>query len=102
MRLVFGQPEVGPANPGGLPHATADWGGLKAGDAKRLRDPSGENSTLKRLLADARAGGAGRNLQGDCAGQLLSPERRRAAVHHLMTTLGLSERFACQVTGQQR
>jgi putative transposase len=35
-------------------------------------------------------------------GKLLSPERRRAAVHHLMTTLGLSERFACRVTGQQR
>jgi transposase-like protein len=29
------------------------FGGLKAGDAKRLKDLEKENSTLKRLLADA-------------------------------------------------
>jgi hypothetical protein len=29
------------------------FGGLKADDAKRLRDLERENSTLKRLLADA-------------------------------------------------
>src|SRR6478609_8461772 len=34
--------------------------------------------------------------------KLLSPERRRAAVHHLMTVMGVSERFACRVTGQNR
>jgi len=28
--------------------------------------------------------------------------RRRAAVHHLVAVMGLSERFACQVTGQHR
>lgn len=30
------------------------------------------------------------------------PASRRAAVHHLMMTMGLSERFACRVVGQQR
>ncbi len=34
--------------------------------------------------------------------KLLSPERRRAAVHHLMKVMGVSERFACRVTGQNR
>jgi putative transposase len=29
------------------------FGGLKVGDAKRLKDLEKENSTLKRLLADA-------------------------------------------------
>jgi hypothetical protein len=28
--------------------------------------------------------------------------RRRAAVHHLMTVIQVSERFACRVTGQHR
>jgi putative transposase len=32
----------------------------------------------------------------------LSPARRRAAVHHLVRVLGVSERFACKVTGQNR
>jgi hypothetical protein len=32
---------------------------------------------------------------------LLSPARR-AAVHHLMQLIGVSERFACRVSGQQR
>ena len=31
-----------------------------------------------------------------------SPERRRAAVHHLIRVMGVSERFACRVTGQNR
>ena len=34
--------------------------------------------------------------------KLLSPERRRAAVAHLQRVLGISERFACRVTGQHR
>ena len=29
------------------------YGGMKADDAKRLKDPEKENATLKRLLADA-------------------------------------------------
>ncbi len=77
------------------------FGGLKADDAKRLKDLERENSTLKRLLADAELEKAALNeiARGNW---LLSPERRRAAVHHLITTMGVSERFACRVTGQQR
>lgn len=32
----------------------------------------------------------------------MSPGSRRAAVHHLVEALGVSERFACRVTGQNR
>ena len=32
----------------------------------------------------------------------MSPARRRAAVHHLIDVMGVSERFACRVTGQHR
>jgi putative transposase len=41
-------------------------------------------------------------VEGDRQRKLLSPERRRAAVHHLMRVMGVSERFACRVTGQNR
>jgi hypothetical protein len=34
--------------------------------------------------------------------KLLGPERRRAAVHHLIATMKVSERFAGRVTGQNR
>jgi transposase InsO family protein len=57
-----------------------------------------ENSTLKRLLADAELEKGG--VEGDREGKLLSPERRRAAVRHLMNVMNVSERFACRVTGQ--
>ena len=76
------------------------FGGLKADDAKRLKDLEKENSTLKRLLADAELEKAA--LKEIARGTLLSPERRRAAVHHLMEAMGVSERFACRVTGQNR
>ncbi len=75
------------------------FGGLKADDAKRLKDLERENSTLKRLLADAELEKAA--LKEIARGQLFSPERRRAAVDHLSTTMGVSVRFACRVTGQQ-
>lgn len=75
------------------------FGGLKADDAKRLKDLERENATLKRLLADAELEKA---ALGDRQGGILSPARRRAAVHHLMRVLGVSERLACRVTGQNR
>jgi putative transposase len=62
------------------------FGGMKLDDAKRLKGLERENVTVKRA-------GEGRT-QGDREGKLLSPERRRAAVHHLMRTLKVSERFA--------
>jgi putative transposase len=70
--------------------------GMNADDAKRLKDLERENATAGR-----RGAGEGRT-QGDREGKLLSPERRRAAVHHLMRTMKVSERFACRVTGQNR
>ncbi len=73
---------------------------MKADDAKRLKDLERENATLKRLLADAELE-KGR-VEGDRPGKLLSPERRGAAIAHLMKAMGVSERFACRVTGQNR
>ena len=35
-------------------------------------------------------------------GKLQARQRRRAAVHHLIAMMGVSERFACRVTGQHR
>jgi hypothetical protein len=56
-------------------------------DAKRLKDLAGE------LHVEAGAGrrglGEGR-ADGDRQGKLLSPERQRAAVHHLITTTGVA------------
>ena len=76
------------------------FGGLKADEAKRLKELEKENSTLKRLLADAELEKAA--LREIARGGILSPARRRAAVHHLIATMGVSERFACRVTGQYR
>jgi putative transposase len=76
------------------------FGGLKAEDAKRLKDLERENATLKRLLALRGAGK--RRAAGHREGKLLGPERRRAAVRHLQRVLGVSERFACRVAGQHR
>ncbi|WP_163747923.1 IS3 family transposase [Mycobacterium noviomagense] len=76
------------------------FGGLKAEDAKRLKDLERENTTLKRLLADAELEKAA--LKEIAKGKLLGPERRRAAVDHLQHVLGVSERFACRVAGQHR
>jgi putative transposase len=67
------------------------FGGLKAEDAKRPKDLERENSMLKRLLADAELEKAA--LKEIARGRLLSPERRRAADHHLQQVLGVSERF---------
>ncbi|MDC8972967.1 MULTISPECIES: IS3 family transposase [Mycobacterium] len=76
------------------------FGGLKADDAKRLKKLERENAKLKRLLADAELEKIALKEIGE--GKLLGPERRRAAVRHLQQELGVSERFACRVTGQPR
>ena len=75
------------------------FGGLKADDGKRLKDLEKENSTLKRLLADAELEKAALK---EIARETSEPERRRAAVAHLIRVMGVSERFACRVTGQSR
>jgi|SRR5215211_2431921 len=75
------------------------FGGLKADDAKRLKDLERENAALKRLLADAELEKAALK---EIARETSSPERRRAAVAHLIRVMSVSERFACRVTGQNR
>ena len=76
------------------------YGGMKADDAKRLRELERENARLKRIVAD-------KELEIDAlkeiaGGKLVSPSRRREAVCMLQDRLELSERRACRVTGQHR
>jgi len=76
------------------------FGGIKADDARRLKDLERENTRLKRMVAD-------RELEIDmlkeiARGKLLTPNRRRQAVSHLTGRFGVSERFACKVGGQHR
>ncbi|UOE43169.1 IS3 family transposase [Agromyces larvae] len=76
------------------------YGGLKADDAKRLKELEKQNATLKRLLAEAELEKAA--LKELAGGKLLSPGRRRAAVAHLIRTLRVSERMACRLAGLSR
>jgi hypothetical protein len=78
----------------------AQYGGMKADDAKRLRELERENAQLKRIVADK--GAADRRAEDHQLGKILSPGRRRAAVHCLQEQLGVSERWACLVVGQSR
>ncbi len=77
----------------------SQYGGMKADEAKRLRQLEGENARLKKLLAEA-------ELAKPCSRswprKLLTPERRRRAVVVLTQRFGVSERRACRVTGQHR
>ena len=75
------------------------YGGMKADDAKRLKDWSARTAAE----ADRRRQGAGEpGVEGDRPGKLVSPPRRRQAVAMLRDRLGVSERRACRVTGQHR
>ncbi|MCT2181312.1 IS3 family transposase, partial [Kocuria sp. p3-SID1433] len=76
------------------------YGGLKADDAKRLKELEKQNATLKRLLAEAELEKAG--LKELAGGKLLSPDRRRAAVDHLKRKPRVSERMACRLVGLSR
>ncbi|MBN6827910.1 IS3 family transposase [Micrococcus luteus] len=76
------------------------YGGLKADDAKRLKELEKQNATLKRLLAEAELEKAA--LKELAGGKLLSPDRRRAAVGHLKRKLRVSERMACRLVGLSR
>ncbi|MDQ3642140.1 MAG: IS3 family transposase, partial [Actinomycetota bacterium] len=76
------------------------YGGMKATEAKRLRELETENGRLKRLLAEAELDKAMLKELG--RGKLLTPERRRRAAVHLQGRFGVSERRACRVVGQYR
>ncbi len=76
----------------------AQYGGMKADDVKRLKEPREREVEADRGGSDARGGG----VEGDSAGKLVSPSRRRQAVRMLQDRLGLSERRACRYAGQHR
>jgi hypothetical protein len=77
----------------------AEYGGMKANEAKRLRELESENARLKKLLAEAELEG---HAQGAGGGKLLTPGRRRRAVVGLVDRFGVSQRRACRVAGQHR
>jgi putative transposase len=75
------------------------YGGMKANEAKRLRELESENARLKKLLAEAELDKA---MLKELAWKLLTAERRRRAVVVLVDRFGVSERGACWVVGQHR
>jgi transposase-like protein len=77
----------------------AQYGGMKANEAKRLRELESENARLKKLLAEAELDKA---MLKELAEEILTPERRRRAVVVLVDRFGVSERRACRVVGQHR
>jgi len=76
------------------------FGGMKADDAKRLKDLERENARLKRIVADKEL--RDRRAPGDQPGKLVGPSGRRRAVEMLQSRLGLSQRRACAIVGQHR
>src|ERR1039457_7546618 len=75
-------------------------GGMKADDAKELKELRRENGRLKKIVAD-QALDIG-HAQGVEPGKLLTPDSRRRAVGALQEQFGVSERRACAVVGQPR
>ncbi|MDZ5089071.1 IS3 family transposase [Mycolicibacterium parafortuitum] len=78
----------------------AQYGGMKANDAKRLKELEAENARLKKLVAN-------QALDIDMlkeigVGKLLTPNRRRRAATMLRERFGVSERRACTVVGIHR
>ncbi|MCP5034665.1 MAG: IS3 family transposase, partial [Actinomycetia bacterium] len=78
----------------------AQYGGMKANDAKRLKELEGENARLKKLLAEAELDKL--MLKEIGGGKLLTPNRRRDAVSMCQDRFGVSQRRACKVVGQHR
>lgn len=76
------------------------YGGMKAEDVKR---PQRAGARERPAEALGRRQGAGKpRAERDRQGKLLSPARRRQAVRMLRDRLGLSERRACRIAGQNR
>ena len=68
------------------------YGGMKAADVKELQELRVENARLKTLLAEAEPGQG--DAQGPRGGQMVTPDRRRAAVERLQDRFGVSQRRA--------
>ncbi len=73
------------------------YGGMKADDAKKLKELEKENQRLKRIVAN-------QALDIDIlkTGKLLTPDCRRRAVVALREKFGVTERRACRVVRQPR
>ncbi len=69
------------------------YGGMKADDAKKLKELERENMRLKLI---------GGHRPPSHHWKLLTPDRRRRAVAALQEQFGVSERRACKVVGQPR
>ncbi|MEZ5281293.1 MAG: IS3 family transposase [Acidimicrobiales bacterium] len=78
----------------------SQYGGMKADDAKRLKELESENAQLKKLLAEAELDKA--MLKEIGVGKLLTPNRRRDAAQMCQDRFGVSQRRACRVVGQPR
>ena len=74
-----------------------EYGGLKLGQAKRLKELEKENTRLKRLVAELSREKQG--VAGCGPGKLLSPERRRCTVACAECKYGMSERHAGRLLG---
>ncbi|WP_459975017.1 IS3 family transposase [Mycobacterium sp. MUNTM1] len=78
----------------------AQYGGMKANEAKRLKELEAENARLKRLVANQALDID--MLKEIFGGKLLTPNRKRSAVAALRERFGVSERRACTVVGLHR
>ncbi|WP_145925934.1 IS3 family transposase [Shinella sp. HZN7] len=77
-----------------------EFGGLKGGQVKRLKELEKENDRLRKAVSDLTLEKL--ILKEAASGKLLSPARRRRCVDHVMAKFSVSERFACRVLGQHR
>lgn len=76
------------------------YGGMKADDAKRLKELEKENARLEKIVADQALDIDIR--QGRGAGNILTPGRRRRAVIMAQECFGVSQRRACTLLDQPR
>ncbi|MEZ0367434.1 IS3 family transposase [Mycobacterium sp. pUA109] len=78
----------------------AQYGGMKANDAKRLKELEAENARLKKMVANQALDID--MLKEIFGGKLLTPNRKRRAVEVLRERFGVSQRRACAVVGIHR
>ncbi|MFQ5463992.1 MAG: IS3 family transposase [Phycisphaerae bacterium] len=76
------------------------YGGMKANDAKRLKELEIENRRLKKAVADLTLDK--QILEEASKGKLVSPARKRVIVKRACETLNASERQACRALSQPR
>ena len=73
----------------------AKYGGMGISEIRRLKALGGENTKLKRLLANTMLDNTA--LQEVLGGKMVTPAENREAVGYFMASYGASERRACQV-----